>query len=107
MSGKWISIGRRPCGPAFAMSVASWAMAMARTMDSPRPWWSQNVILELGFFIGALGRRCLCLEGGGSRGAIGYQGLEYVSIDPAGGWKLRLAREVKAAGFDIDMNQAI
>jgi hypothetical protein len=39
MSGKWISIGRRPCGPAFAMSVASWAMAMARTMDSPRPRW--------------------------------------------------------------------
>ena len=60
MSGKWISIGRRPCGPAFAMSVASWAMAMARTMDSPRPWWSQNVILELGFFIGALGRRYVC-----------------------------------------------
>ena len=60
MSGKWISIGRRPCGPAFAMSVASWAMAMARTTDSPRPWWSQNVILELGFFIGALGRRYVC-----------------------------------------------
>ncbi len=40
MSGKWISIARPPCGPAFAVSVASWAMA--GTMDSPRPWWSST-----------------------------------------------------------------
>ena len=60
MSGKWISIEKASCARAFAVSVASWAMAMARTMDSPRPWWSQNVILELGFFIGALGRRYVC-----------------------------------------------
>jgi hypothetical protein len=32
MSGKWISIERPPCGRAFAVNVASWAMAMARTM---------------------------------------------------------------------------
>jgi hypothetical protein len=42
MSGKWISIERPPCGRAFAASVASWAMAMARTMDSPRPWCSST-----------------------------------------------------------------
>jgi hypothetical protein len=42
MSGKWISIERPPCGRAFAVSVASWARAMARTMDSPRPWWSST-----------------------------------------------------------------
>jgi hypothetical protein len=46
MSGKWISIGRPPCGRAFAVSVASWAMAMARTMDSPRPWWSSTRAVE-------------------------------------------------------------
>ena len=37
MSGKWISIARPPCARAFAVSVASWAMVIARTMDSPRP----------------------------------------------------------------------
>jgi hypothetical protein len=37
MSGKWMSIERPPCGRAFAVSVASWAMAMPRTMDSPAP----------------------------------------------------------------------
>jgi hypothetical protein len=36
MSEKWISI-EATRARAFAVSVASWAMAMARTMDSPRP----------------------------------------------------------------------
>ena len=42
MSETWISIERPPCARAFAVSVASWVMAMARTMDSPRPWWSST-----------------------------------------------------------------
>jgi hypothetical protein len=40
MSGDWISIGTPPCARTFAVSVASWA---ARTMDSPRPWWSSTL----------------------------------------------------------------
>lgn len=42
MNGKWISIERPPCACAFAVSVASWATAVARAMDSPRPWWSSK-----------------------------------------------------------------
>jgi hypothetical protein len=42
MSGKWIPIERPPCARAFAVSVASWAMALARTMDSPRPCWGST-----------------------------------------------------------------
>jgi predicted nucleotide-binding protein len=67
-----------------------------------------DAILELGFFIGALGRRYVCaLKAEEVEEPSDIRGVEYVPIDPAGGWKLRLAREVKAAGFDIDMNQAI
>jgi hypothetical protein len=35
-----------PCGRAFAVSVASSAMGMARTMDNPRPWWSSTWAVE-------------------------------------------------------------
>ena len=35
-----------PHGRAFAVSVTSWAMAIARTMDSPRPWWSSTRAVE-------------------------------------------------------------
>jgi hypothetical protein len=31
----------------------------------------------------------------------------YVPIDEGGGWQLRLAKELKAAGFPIDMNKAL
>ena len=33
-----------------------------------------------------------------------YLGVGYVQLDAGGGWQLQLARELRAAGFDIDMN---
>ena len=36
-----------------------------------------------------------------------YMDVVYVRFDDAGGWRLTLARELKAAGFSIDMNDAI
>jgi predicted nucleotide-binding protein len=36
-----------------------------------------------------------------------YSGVLFVPLDEAGAWKFRLAREMKAAGFDIDMNRAL
>jgi hypothetical protein len=44
MSGEWIAVERPPCGRAFAVSAASWAMG--RTMDRPRPWWSSTRLVE-------------------------------------------------------------
>jgi hypothetical protein len=44
MSGEWISIVGPPCRGAFAVSVASWAMAIAPTKDSPRP----RVVVDAG-----------------------------------------------------------
>ena len=34
-------------------------------------------------------------------------GTASVRLDPAGAWRLQLARELKAAGFEIDMNKAV
>jgi hypothetical protein len=40
MSGKCISIERPPCGRAFAVSVASWAMAMAfKLVEAAQARW--------------------------------------------------------------------
>ncbi len=69
---------------------------------------SQNVILELGFFLGRLGRNRVCalLEGDMDMPSD-YAGVLYVPIDDAGGWKLTLAREMRAAGMTIDMNLVV
>lgn len=34
-------------------------------------------------------------------------GLVYVPLDPGGGWKLQLARELRAAGFDVDLEELL
>jgi len=70
-----------------------------------RPRARQNVILELGYFIGVLGRRHVCaLKAPGVEVPSDLDGVLYVELDAAGGWKIRLAKEMKAAGLDVDLN---
>lgn len=68
----------------------------------------QNVVLELGFFLGKLGRsRVAVLYDESVELPSDYRGVEYIKLDAEGAWKLTLAREIKAAGFLVDMNKAV
>lgn len=68
----------------------------------------QNVIFELGFFAGILGRKRVCaLYTEGVEMPSDYSGVLYVPMDAQGGWQLQLAREMKAAGVEVDLNKAI
>jgi len=68
----------------------------------------QNVILELGYFLAALGRERVCaIHKEGVEVPSDYHGVLYVSLDERGAWKLNLARELKAAGIDVDLNKAV
>jgi hypothetical protein len=35
-----------------------------------------------------------------------YSGVLYIPYDAADGWRLRLVKELKAAGLDVDANAA-
>jgi len=73
--------------------------------DAPRPRARQNVILELGYFIGRLSRSRVCaLHKGTLELPSDVHGVIYVPMDASGGWKISLAKEMKAAGISIDMN---
>lgn len=66
----------------------------------------QNVILELGYFIGRLGRARVCalyLEGVEIPSDI--HGVIYVPYDSSDGWRLKLASEIRAAGIAVDLNR--
>jgi len=69
----------------------------------------QNVILELGYFIGKLGRSRVCaLKKGDVELPSDFSGVVYTPYDGADeGWKIKLARELKAAGFSVDLNKAL
>lgn len=68
----------------------------------------QNVILELGYFVGKLGRERVCpLYEDGVEVPSDYHGVVYVLLDKQEAWKLQLAKEMKAAGLPIDLNKAV
>lgn len=68
----------------------------------------QNVIFELGYFIGALGReRVVALYKKDVEIPSDYQGVVFIPFDEPGSWKLPLAKELKTAGMDIDLNKVI
>jgi predicted nucleotide-binding protein len=63
----------------------------------------QNVICELSYFAGRLGRGRVCLlRKGEIEMPSDLYGVIYTELDPADGWKVKLARELKAAGFYFD-----
>jgi len=78
------------------------------TADKLRPRARQNVVMELGYFMGRLERKRVCaLYRAGVELPSDYLGVVYVPFDEGDGWRLRLARELKAAGLKVDMNAAL
>jgi len=70
-----------------------------------QPRARQNVILELGFFIGKLGRpRVVALYKEGVEIPSDFRGVLYIPLDNQKGWKMELAKELKAVGMKVDMN---
>ena len=68
----------------------------------------QNVVFELGYFIGRLGRNRVCaLYAEGVEIPSDYSGVVYTKLDASGAWRLELAKELKAAGLPVDMNLAL
>jgi predicted nucleotide-binding protein len=66
----------------------------------------QNVILELGYFIGKLGRERVCaLLQGSVELPSDILGVVWEPLDQHGAWKLKLASELKAAKYDIDWSK--
>lgn len=68
----------------------------------------QNVILELGFFLGKLGIEKVCvLHKGDIDIPSDYKGVIYIPFDEHDGWRLKLIQELKAAGYEIDLNKIV
>ncbi len=79
-----------------------------RNSHDLKPRARQNVILELGYFIGKLGRGKVCaLYKEGVEIPSDYQGVLYIPMDSAGAWRTALAKEIKNAGIEVDLNKTL
>jgi len=71
-----------------------------------KPRARQNAVLELGYFIGYLGRKNVCaLMADGLDRPSDIDGVGYIAIDSQGAWQMKLAREMRAAGLPVDLNK--
>lgn len=68
----------------------------------------QNVVFELGYFMAKIGRervRALYIEG--VELPSDYKGVLYTKLDDSDSWKYELAREIKAAGINFNINNLL
>lgn len=73
-----------------------------KTGGSTRGRARQNVVFELGFFIGQLGpARVAAMVKGDVERPSDFDGVVYIPLDD-NGWKLQLAKELDAAEYNID-----
>jgi predicted nucleotide-binding protein len=73
--------------------------------DSLRPRARQNVVMELGYFMGVLGRGKVCvMHRGNLERPSDVHGVVYIELDDHEGWRAKLARELKAAGLDVNLS---
>jgi predicted nucleotide-binding protein len=73
-----------------------------------KPRARQNVVLELGWFIGAIKREnvaILCEPGIELPSDV--LGLAYISLTGDDGWKLQLAKEMKSSGLSVDPSKLL
>jgi predicted nucleotide-binding protein len=71
-----------------------------------QPRARQNVILELGYFIGTLGReRVVAIVVGDMETPSDVGSTMYIKFDKDNAWKGRVAREMGAAGLPVDLNK--
>ncbi len=78
-----------------------------RTGSEPQPRARQNVIFEMGYFYGLIGRgRVSVLLSPGVEKPSDMDGIVYISFDDSGGWRMELFRELEHADIHVDMSRA-
>jgi predicted nucleotide-binding protein len=78
----------------------------SKSADPLRPRARQNVVFEMGFFFGLLGRGRVCAVYDADIDLPSdLSGLARMERDSAGNWKHKVAREINAAGIEVDFGK--
>jgi len=90
------------------LSPDDYAYPKSKNQETAKLRARQNVVLELGYFVGRIGRnRVLALKRGDIELPSDLVGLVYTSYDDAGHWKVELVRELKECGYNVDANAIV
>ena len=74
--------------------------------DQLKPRARQNVVFEHGYLMAKIGRKNVCaLVKGDVETPNDISGVVYIKMDQGDGWMLAVAREMKACGYNVDLNK--
>ena len=74
--------------------------------EDPKPRARQNVVFEHGYLIGKIGRKNVCaLVKGDIETPNDISGVVYIKMDEGVSWKYTVANEMKACGYEVDLNK--
>ena len=74
--------------------------------DELKPRARQNVVFEHGYLMGKIGRENVCaLVKGDIETPTDISGVVYIPMDEGGGWKLDVADEMEACGYEVDRSK--
>ena len=83
-------------------------LGRVKTSEEDKYRARQNVIIEMGYFIGKLGRRNVFpMYEDGVELPSDLHGILYNPIDDAKTWKFKLVKELTAAGYQVDANKIL
>lgn len=72
------------------------------TRTNPRNRARQNVVFEHGYLMAKIGRKNVCaLVKDDIETPNDISGVVYVPLDPTGGWKMELSKELKVCGYQL------
>ena len=100
---------RNTCDASFAIVLytkCDEGKAVEESLLKPRA--RQNVVFEHGLMCGLLGRKhVVALVEDGVEIPSDLSGVVYIRIDEAKRWEFDVAKEMKAAGLDVDLNKLL
>lgn len=78
------------------------------TATAASKWLTRELLLELGYLLSSLGQARVCfLLSGNAAKTLPWNGVTQLHMDDAGLWHLLLARTMKQAGLNVDLNRAV
>src|SRR5688572_5396243 len=101
---KRLSVHAKPAQDPLAASATDAAVFIVPS-ESSDPAASRLALFQIGCAVGRLGTNRVCVLLAPGAAPCPETGLAHVAIDPTGGWQLQLARQLKQAGMDVDMNK--
>ena len=84
---------------------AGFIVVMQGSMDSNNAM-SESSMFKLGYCAGRLGMKRMCMMHAATMTPAGDgHGVPHMIVDMNGGWQLHLAKQMKRAGLDVDLNR--